>query len=444
MQRAIGIRLSGLIVGIACALLTAAPGAAQPRVFVLTNEPSGTRATLWEARVENGELRDARPRTTADGTASDDPVVVAGGRFVVWETYVGQPTLVAFDRISGATHVLPGVRGPVVPDPTWPRLFVPMGNAIGILSAGGLESLPNSTGLVPLAVSANGALLYASRVVSTQPRAQYDVVAIDAIKGDESGAVPVGVGLRTMAPAEDGGSIWVVSARPSAPDALLLRRFEWPSGQERHAIELPAPVPLATEEWVIDGIDALRGRVFVRVGSVGARSSFGGAISTYDIESGAALAHVLLFGKSDAVLDAGAGQVIALSQGFFYHCTGAFLHTFSASTGQELTVVPLGTTTCVGNTALAVPPRPPLLSPASVSSTRTVELSWSAAPELTKMFSVEAGSGPGLSDLATLTVPSATTLTVPGVPPGTYFVRLRAWNDIGPSVPSNEIVVVVR
>ena len=71
-------------------------------------------------------------------------------------------------------------------------------------------------------------------------------------------------------------------------------------------------------------------------------------------------------------------------------------------------------------------------------------LSWARSPELTTTFTVEAGSAPGLSNLAFVPVMTGTTLTVPDVPPGTYYVRVRAWNYIGASVPSNEVVVEVR
>ena len=55
-------------------------------------------------------------------------------------------------------------------------------------------------------------------------------------------------------------------------------------------------------------------------------------------------------------------------------------------------------------------------------------------------YVIEAGSAPGLSDLATLPVGNVTRfVTTP--PPGVYYVRVRAINGRGPSGPSNEIVV---
>ena len=57
---------------------------------------------------------------------------------------------------------------------------------------------------------------------------------------------------------------------------------------------------------------------------------------------------------------------------------------------------------------------------------------------------VEAGSHPGATDLAQFCVAAGTTtLSVPNVPPGTYYVRVRAVNGTGKGEPSNEVAVVV-
>lgn len=76
---------------------------------------------------------------------------------------------------------------------------------------------------------------------------------------------------------------------------------------------------------------------------------------------------------------------------------------------------------------------------------RVVTLTWNApvtggAPT---SYTLEAGSAPGLANLAVLpTGSTATTLSVT-VPPGTYIVRIHATNAAGASAPSNEITVVV-
>ncbi len=57
-------------------------------------------------------------------------------------------------------------------------------------------------------------------------------------------------------------------------------------------------------------------------------------------------------------------------------------------------------------------------------------------------YILEAGSGPGLSDIARVPV-NGTSLTAPNVPAGTYFVRVRGINNTGLGDASEELQVVV-
>jgi predicted phage tail protein len=56
-------------------------------------------------------------------------------------------------------------------------------------------------------------------------------------------------------------------------------------------------------------------------------------------------------------------------------------------------------------------------------------------------YVVEAGSAPGLSDLAVIALDGVTSFQAESVPAGVYYVRVRAVNDDGFSDPSNEIVL---
>jgi predicted phage tail protein len=91
------------------------------------------------------------------------------------------------------------------------------------------------------------------------------------------------------------------------------------------------------------------------------------------------------------------------------------------------------------------PERPTSLS-ATVSNRSTVELRWFAptsGPQPTG-YLIEAGSAPGLANLATLRVGPQTRFVTTNVPRGDYYVRVKALNARGASAPSDEIIVRIR
>lgn len=74
----------------------------------------------------------------------------------------------------------------------------------------------------------------------------------------------------------------------------------------------------------------------------------------------------------------------------------------------------------------------------------TVALRWNTAPLgfPPSSFIVEAGSGAGRTDIAALPV-ATTTFTATGVPPGTYYVRVRAVTPLGTSGPTADLAISV-
>jgi predicted phage tail protein len=100
-------------------------------------------------------------------------------------------------------------------------------------------------------------------------------------------------------------------------------------------------------------------------------------------------------------------------------------------------------TLVVGSAGPCVPPDPPTGLRLLSASGGTVSLVWNPAGGSPSSYIVEAGSAPGLANLANSDLGLTTVLTATGVAPGTYYVRVRARNACGTSAPSNEVVVVV-
>lgn len=95
-----------------------------------------------------------------------------------------------------------------------------------------------------------------------------------------------------------------------------------------------------------------------------------------------------------------------------------------------------------GRSLQAVPAPPTALAGTVTGS--TVTLAWTAPPGLTLLgYRLEAGSVPGASDIASTVVGTTPGFTATSVPPGTYFVRIRAIAADGESDPSNEATIVV-
>ncbi|MEP7116392.1 MAG: matrixin family metalloprotease [Acidobacteriota bacterium] len=88
-------------------------------------------------------------------------------------------------------------------------------------------------------------------------------------------------------------------------------------------------------------------------------------------------------------------------------------------------------------------PAPPTAFTTSVSGA-TVTLNWApgAGGSAATSFQLQAGSAPGASNQAVLNL-AATSLVVPNVANGTYYVRIVAMNAAGPSAPTADQAVTV-
>jgi hypothetical protein len=90
---------------------------------------------------------------------------------------------------------------------------------------------------------------------------------------------------------------------------------------------------------------------------------------------------------------------------------------------------------------LATPNAPTELVAESAGS--TITFNWLAPRDGVRphAYIVEAGTGPGLANLASLRVPTATTFNISNVPTGTYYVRVRAATAAGAGGATNDVAV---
>lgn len=123
--------------------------------------------------------------------------------------------------------------------------------------------------------------------------------------------------------------------------------------------------------------------------------------------------------------------------------TYAFASWSDAGASGRAIVTPAGnatyTATFLATSATTLPSVPGGLT--SVVNGGTLRLSWNRAPGA-QSYRLEAGTAASLSDLFSGDVGDVASLAGI-VPPGTYFVRVRAANALGVSAPSNQVVVTV-
>ena len=95
---------------------------------------------------------------------------------------------------------------------------------------------------------------------------------------------------------------------------------------------------------------------------------------------------------------------------------------------------------------MALGPRPPRVSDlrAQVDG-RLVTLSWTSdtSRSIATEQIVEVGFAPGQTVARLAVAVGSAGVTVPGVPPGRYYVRVRSENGTGVGAPSNEVLVDV-
>ncbi|HJZ74487.1 MAG TPA: fibronectin type III domain-containing protein [Vicinamibacterales bacterium] len=161
----------------------------------------------------------------------------------------------------------------------------------------------------------------------------------------------------------------------------------------------------------------------------------GGPPAVYVIEAGSAprLANLASFSTGSTATSYSAGGVGA---GTYYVRVRAANAAGTGPASNESMLI-------VGGGTCASAPGAPAGFTASASGS-TVTLRWNAASGSPTTYVVEAGSAPGLNNLANSDLGSpATSYVAPGVARGAYYVRMRARNECGTGPASNEVLLVV-
>src|SRR5262249_14992176 len=160
------------------------------------------------------------------------------------------------------------------------------------------------------------------------------------------------------------------------------------------------------------------------------------SVTSYIVEAGSStgLANLANFNTGTAVASLTAAGV---PNGTYYVRVRAVNATGISAASNEVVAV-------VGVGGCASVPNPPSALTATVVGS-TVNLAWSgpAGGCTPGSYILEAGSAPGVANLANSNVGSVVSYTATGVGAGTYYVRVRAANAYGASGPSNEVSVIV-
>ena len=422
------------------------------RVYVVRNAVQGLQWVmhLYEGLLQDGRLVSLEGRTTVDGRSAyslfspgqGEIAVLAGGDVVAWrgyETRDGQ-NLILYNRRSDTLTLLPGLDHVGVADPVRPRLFASYQGRLASISESGVQGLPGTEGLLPRTLSPDGARLYAVRSDWNVNR----VTVVDTSTGatlEEKVLPRTYLRVTEIVVSPDGSRMWLVVTEGGAPSIVGI---DLATGAEALAIPLQSPYSQTTPSGMaLDSAGRLVVSLFERPQVIYPTSS--GSIRVFDATTGAPLNTVTVPGRSHLRVDAPANVALTLSYAEYWlgHSDGCFptfiaaLATVAGATPVVSPVGDLGCAVAAFSENVSAAPRPPSLHAPSVGANRTVSLTWTPPAGSVSGYLVDAGSAPGLTDIGTIPT-TAASLVVPGVPPGTYYVRVRAQNADGTSLPSNE------
>jgi len=426
---------------------------AQERLDLLTVVDGQPRMVEVDATVHGfGDILKVTPLTDVSPLRWQTPVALAGGRYLVWTaSSPSQPwDIVVFDRRTtrrfyAGLVVPPGfVPTGLIADPRRPRLFVlaSIGSPVGPTEIWVVDArIPGIRRLVAFPSFVYGPL-YApdADLLFVRMAGSQEFVAVDIATGAAVRRFPDTLGVGSMAVDGAATRLW----HGAGPDGV--QRIDARTGVVEASSGTGQLAELLLDEprgWLL-GIEP--------------PDRFSGELATaLDAATLAPLGRARVSAQLPGLL-----RSVALLPGRWLTgvyavrtetrpdltCNAIAVDAIGADGTKRATVDVLralglagGSTGCFVSAVLVRSPFAPTALAAAVAGGH-VSLTWTD-PGDTSEFELEYGFGPG-HRAGTVRVGQTAQLTIPGVPAGTYYVRVRAFNEVGGSPPSNEIRVVVQ
>lgn len=421
-----------------------------------------------------GQVRRSWALPISPGTTPLGMVAAGGGRYLVWLSLESASDLAVFDTVTGALTAYslgPDVRYPglVGVSDEGDAVILSVRDASGTYRLVIWSARDLSTRSVPIPETCPRAFAYASAASQVMvlnmascafgpPSAQWiDVVdLVDGSVRERVFDVPFST-KQAIATNAAGTRLWVVSVAgyggPAGYGAfdlltgLPLAVNTHVQAERRNRFATPKLAVGDAQHVVLsvttDGLSALDGDTLRLVGRADAPAyrlegwtlppRYEGTFS-YEVLSHPDAAAVFAY-EASGITDS-------------YHggpCVQSALVALDPRTGLRLATKDLaqvaGQPLCFVQFAMAVAPAQPRNFRAAVAG-RRVTLTWERPPQSTH-YELEVGSAPGVRNLGVLT-PGTNPFVVTGVPPGTYYVRLRALNYAGKGAYSDELAIVVQ
>ncbi len=435
--------------GVALALL-AAPLPAAAQRLVVSYSPGGffTPPATQSWDIATGRLEWSRPELAEPGS-----VFTADGRYLARRVTSGAtPALTVTDALTGGIATLPIDFAPSRAHPRRLEFYgltatQPGANGLSAgtaarLDLGGLHPYGGCAAATTIAVDVT---VDGTRLLALCRSGE--VVVMDATSGSvqrivSSGTADAVTNLRANA---DGSRVLVTRDGTAPPAGVAL--VDTTSGATLGTTVFPDPSPYPSASPCLSGqivgvspdrrLVAIWCSWFTTPSPTGGPSSFAVRTRLLDLDTLTWGIDLGINNRPTAVEFSPDGRTI------FAHSIhprgGSSFQVIDAATGATH-VAYYGMTFSL---AAAFAPLAPALS-AAVVGTR-VDLTWSLprhSPDATR-YVLEVGTAPGLNDVGTLALGPGQTLSIPGVPPGRYVVRLRAANATGVGAASNEVVVTM-